>query len=193
VQLVIADTGPINYLVLIGHIGILPALFRKVILPAAVHDELCNVDTPEAVRGWIANAPGWIEIRHSTSPAVISELGAGESEAITLALELHADLLLMDDRRGVKVARERRIAVTGTLGVLARALRMLFPRHRFLKWDVTNDARVVQGCCRPLRRNTGCVVSPTLCRFASLAPSPPRLPGSRTKSTKGGPPDVSAC
>jgi predicted nucleic acid-binding protein len=102
VQLVIADTGPINYLVLIDHIGILPALFGKVILPGAVHDELCNVDTPEAVRRWIANAPEWIEIRHSASPAVFSELGAGESEAITLALELHADLLLMDDRRGVK-------------------------------------------------------------------------------------------
>jgi predicted nucleic acid-binding protein len=121
VQLVIADTGPINYLVLIDHVGILPALFGKVILPAAVHAELGNVDTPEAVRQWIANAPEWIEIRHSASPTVFSELGAGESESITLALELHADLLLMDDRRGVKVARERRIEVTGTLGVLARA------------------------------------------------------------------------
>jgi predicted nucleic acid-binding protein len=34
VQLVIADTGPVNYLILIGHIDVLPALFEKVILPA---------------------------------------------------------------------------------------------------------------------------------------------------------------
>ena len=60
-QLVIADTGPINYLILIGHIDILPALFRKVILPAAVRAELD--DAPPAVRDWIAAPPSWVEIR----------------------------------------------------------------------------------------------------------------------------------
>lgn len=120
-QLVIADTGPINYLVLIGHIDVLPALFKRVILPTAVRDELRDADTPEAVRRWVDSVPAWIEIRHSAAPATASDLGAGESEAIALALELHADLLLMDDRRGVKAARGRGIEVTGTLGVLARA------------------------------------------------------------------------
>ena len=120
-QLVIADTGPINYLILIEHIDILPALFKRVILPAAVRDELRNVDTPEMVRQWVASLPDWIEVRHCATLAVVSDLGAGENEAITLALELHAGLLLMDDRRGVKAARVRGIDVTGTLGVLARA------------------------------------------------------------------------
>jgi predicted nucleic acid-binding protein len=40
VQLVIADTGPVNYLLLIGHIDILPALFQRIVIPAAVRDEL---------------------------------------------------------------------------------------------------------------------------------------------------------
>ena len=53
----------------------------------------------------------------------MAELGLGETEAITLALEFHADLLLMDDRRGVNAALEKGLTVTGTVGLLARAAR----------------------------------------------------------------------
>jgi len=121
VQLVIADTGPINYLILIGHINILPVLFQTVILPSAVRDEL--LDAPLLVKNWIADPPSWIDVRqtvhvHDTS---MENLDAGEEDAIALAIELHADLLLMDDREGVIAARRKGIEVTGTLGVLALA------------------------------------------------------------------------
>jgi predicted nucleic acid-binding protein len=123
VRLVIADTGPINYLLLIGHIEILPALFERVILPSAVKDELADRDTPSLVRNWIADPPLWVDVRQTASltNASMAELGAGETAAITLAAELHADLLLMDDRRGVIAALERGLTVTGTMGLLARA------------------------------------------------------------------------
>jgi predicted nucleic acid-binding protein len=121
VKLVIADTGPINYLVLIGYIEILPALFERLILPSAVKDELQNPDTPGAVRDWVAALPQWLEIRHASRLDAVAGLGAGETEGIALAVELHADLLLMDDRRGVKTARAKGIEVTGTLGVLGLA------------------------------------------------------------------------
>jgi predicted nucleic acid-binding protein len=65
VQLVIADTGPVNYLVLIGHIAILPEMFEKVILPSIVRDELAKPKAPLPVRNWIANAPAWVEVRHT--------------------------------------------------------------------------------------------------------------------------------
>ncbi len=122
-RLVIADTGPINYLLLIGHIEILPALFERVILPSAVKDELADRDTPSLVRNWIADPPLWVDVRQTASltNASMAELGAGETAAITLAAELHADLLLMDDRRGVIAALERGLTVTGTMGLLARA------------------------------------------------------------------------
>lgn len=101
-QLVIADTGPINYLILIGHINVLPALFQKVILPVAVQDELKNRKAPPLVRQWIVDPPPWTEVRtaHHTHDPAMETLDAGEEEAIALAVELHADMILMDDRAG---------------------------------------------------------------------------------------------
>jgi predicted nucleic acid-binding protein len=124
VQLVIADTSPINYLVLIGHIGVLPSLFERVILPSVVREELD--DGPSQVRLWIADRPPWVEVRatrDSRRDASLHDLDAGEEDAIALAVELHADLLLMDDREGVLAARSRGLTVTGTLGVLGLAAR----------------------------------------------------------------------
>ena len=84
-------------------------------------DELNNSEAPITVRNWIAAPPQWLEIQHANDLRALSGLGAGETEAIALALELHADLLLMDDRRGVKAARGKGIEVTGTLAVLGLA------------------------------------------------------------------------
>ena len=122
-QLVIADTGPINYLILIGHIDILPALFEKVILPAVVRDELKHRKAPSAVQRWIADPPTWVDVHqtaHVHDPAM-ETLDAGEEDAITLAGELHADLILMDDRDGVLIARSKGFRVAGTLGILSMA------------------------------------------------------------------------
>jgi predicted nucleic acid-binding protein len=112
---------PINYLILIGHIDVLPALFQKVILPSTVREELDAA--PPAIRDWIAAAPSWIEVRQTryVHDPVVENLDAGEQDAIALAIELRADLLLMDDREGVRAARSKGIAVVGTLGILGRA------------------------------------------------------------------------
>ena len=122
-RLVVADTSPINYLLLIGHIDILPALFEKVILPAAVWDELRHPKAPVAVRSWVGEPPSWVEIRPGTGghDSSLAALDAGEEAAILLALDLRADLLLIDDEEGVNAARQKGLAVTGTLGVLSRA------------------------------------------------------------------------
>jgi predicted nucleic acid-binding protein len=123
VRLVIADTGPVNYLILIGQIDLLSALFEKVILPATVRNELTSFKAPSSVRQWIAARPIWIEV-HETPPLNQTEdpalkgIDAGEKAAIELAASLHADLLLMDDRRGVSAAEKKGLRVTGTLGIL---------------------------------------------------------------------------
>jgi predicted nucleic acid-binding protein len=123
-RLVVADTGPLNYLVLIDQIGLLPALFEKVFAPAAVQAELLNRDPPAAVRSWAIHPPAWLEV--GSVSLVIDDpawraLDAGEREALVLAHALTADLVLMDDRTGV--ARGQGFAVTGTLGVLDLAAR----------------------------------------------------------------------
>jgi predicted nucleic acid-binding protein len=120
VRLVIADTGPVNYLILIGCIQLLPRLFEKVMLPGAVCRELSNPGAPQEVRNWIAKPPCWLEIREPDpiGLAAVSGLDEGESAAIALASVLNADLLLIDDREGVQAARAIGLEVTGTLGVL---------------------------------------------------------------------------
>lgn len=88
-----------------------------------MRDELADPRTPLPVREWILQPPAWIEVRVAgTAPgARLDDLGAGETAALTLATELHADLVLIDDRQAVAVARDLGIPVTGTLGLLARA------------------------------------------------------------------------
>ena len=121
-QIVIADTSPINYLIQISQIDILPALFEKIILPSVVRDEL--TDAPTLVRHWIAAPPPWLDVRTTAGfhhDASFPNLDPGEEAAIALALDLNADLLLMDDREGVLAACRKGLIVTGTLGVLGLA------------------------------------------------------------------------
>ena len=122
-QLVIADTGPINYLILIDHVDILPALFERVVLPSAVRDELARSKAPPVVQKWIAEPPSWVDVRPvvQVHDPALDKLDAGEEDAIALAIELHADLPMMDDREGVIVARRKGFRVAGTLTVLAMA------------------------------------------------------------------------
>jgi predicted nucleic acid-binding protein len=125
VRLIIADTSPINYLLLIDHIDLLPALFNRVILPAVVRNELSHPKAPQVVQDWIFSPPEWVDIRQSPAAhahdLALASLDAGEEDAIALALELHADLLLMDDEEGAITARAKGLEVTGTLGILRRA------------------------------------------------------------------------
>jgi predicted nucleic acid-binding protein len=56
-RLVVADTGPINYLVLIDAVGLLPQLFERIFIPVVVHAELIDSEAPEKVRAWIGQFP----------------------------------------------------------------------------------------------------------------------------------------
>ena len=77
---------------------------------------------PNSVREWIAGSPVWLEIKDAPSQepsdSSLINLDPGERDAILLALSLHADLLLMDDRRGVSAAERSGLRVTGTIGIL---------------------------------------------------------------------------
>jgi predicted nucleic acid-binding protein len=118
VQLVIADTGPVNYPIPIGEIDLLPRMFEKIALPLAVQAELADPLAPLPVRRWIATPPAWLEIHDTASLSQVSGLDEGETAAIALAEFLRADLLPIDERDGYRAARKRGLSVTGTPGLL---------------------------------------------------------------------------
>jgi predicted nucleic acid-binding protein len=96
VILIVADTGPINYLIQIGHIEVLPRLVERVVLPATVQNELLRDAAPAVVREWATNPPTWVEIRSAGQPVEAKDISAADREAIGLARELNAAFLLMD-------------------------------------------------------------------------------------------------
>ena len=119
--MIVADTSPLNYLILIDAVEILPALFQEVVIPNAVRQELLAVGAEEKVRKRIENAPHWLKIEKVGKIDKSINLGVGEVEAISLAIELSADLILLDDRAARLAAKERNLKMIGTLGILKLA------------------------------------------------------------------------
>ncbi len=120
-MIVVSDTSPINYLVLCGAIDVLPRLYGQVFVPQAVINELRHPHTPQAVKDWLATAPSWLTIRDPLATQVSFRLDLGETAAILLAEELHADRLLIDERPGYRIAKFRGLVAVGTLAVLIEA------------------------------------------------------------------------
>src|SRR5215470_19877607 len=67
-MLVVSDTSPINYLVLMRQETLLPTLYERVVIPPAVHEELQRSQTPEEVRQWIAHPPVWLSVQRPQQP-----------------------------------------------------------------------------------------------------------------------------
>ncbi len=118
--MVVSDTSPISYLTILGRQDLLHELFDKVAIPRAVARELAASGAPAAARELVASPPEWLEVRTATAaPGVgLEALQPGELEAIVLAEEIRADMLLLDDRAARQVATRRGLTVTGLLGVL---------------------------------------------------------------------------
>jgi predicted nucleic acid-binding protein len=122
-MIVVSDTTPINYLVLIEQAEALHLLYGRVIIPQAVFDELQRERTPLEVKEWLAHRPAWLEVQQASVlvDAALEHLDDGEREAIILAEEARTDAIIMDERAGVREALRRNLRVIGTLGVLDEA------------------------------------------------------------------------
>jgi len=117
---IVADTTPLNYLVLIEAIEVLPQLYGRILIPPVVHLELSDPLAPTQVRDWIMQPHPWLEVvpLRKAADSSLMHLDPGERDAIALASERQASLLLMDERDGADAARARSLKVIGTLGVL---------------------------------------------------------------------------
>lgn len=142
-RVVVSDTSPLRYLVLIGEIDVLPTLYGRLMIPATVARELSHAKTPAAVRHWACQPPAWVDVvavGEATPQPRWARLGGGERDALALALAHTADLVLMDDREGVDEARRLGIPVVGTLGVLdlAAQRQLLYLPTAIAKLQATN-------------------------------------------------------
>ncbi len=120
-MIVVSDTTPLNYLILVDSVHVLPSLFVRVHAPSAVIAELSHSKAPETVRRWSASPPEWLKVQDPTTTDASLKLGSGETAAIALGQELKADWILIDERKGTREAQGRGLRVAGTLTILEEA------------------------------------------------------------------------
>jgi predicted nucleic acid-binding protein len=123
--IVVSDASPLNYLVLIDAIDVLPKLFAEVFVPSKVMEELRQPNAPDFVARWANRPPAWLTVRSPKTELVFSvRLDPGEAHAISLAKELHAPAILIDEKKGRRIAKMEGLNAVGTITVLQLAAQM---------------------------------------------------------------------
>jgi len=118
-MIVICDTSPLIALSIVDGLGLLDTLFEEVLIPVAVFNELNTANKPQAqqITDWAQR-----KVVAATNQQLIRSfsllLNMGESEAMALYFEKKADFLLIDEKKGRKVAAYNKINVVGSLGIL---------------------------------------------------------------------------
>ncbi len=128
-MIIISDTSPLTNLAAIGQLDLLYQLYEEIIIPKAVYNELVKAKTNKPVPGALeVQSLLWIKTQSINNDFQLIELLSnynnihqGEAEAIILALELGANILLMDEKRGRELAVFYNLKVTGLLGILLQA------------------------------------------------------------------------
>lgn len=125
-MIAIADSSPLILLARIEQLWLLRALFSRVVVPAAVHHETVGQGHFRPGAAQIAGGD-WISVEEVVDILAVrmlrQQVGPGESEAIVLALQLNADLLLIDDAKGRRIAETYGLSTVGTIGILIEAKR----------------------------------------------------------------------
>ncbi|MCL5998232.1 MAG: DUF3368 domain-containing protein [Chloroflexi bacterium] len=125
-MIVISDTSPVVSLAIIGQLELLPQLYRRVVIPRAVRDEIvvAGVGQPGAYE---MDTLEWVDIRSVANASLLRVLrlmlDPGEAEVVALGMESGADLLLLDDRKARNIALRLELPFAGTLDVLVAAKR----------------------------------------------------------------------
>ena len=155
-SVVVSDTSPLHYLILCGAESVLPRLFERVVIPPIVFAELQQPNTPAAVQQWVQGLPAWIAVQKPTTIDFTLQVDAGEREAISLAREIHAAAVLIDDRAGRLAAAKCGLTVVGTLGLLEQAsvrgwLALPEALERLRKTNARLDPKLVEAALERYR------------------------------------------
>jgi predicted nucleic acid-binding protein len=137
-MIVVSDTSPLTALLTVGQVDLLVRLFSEVVIPEAVRNELRKSHT---------SLPVWLRIEpvrnRAQADLYAQSVDLGEAEAIALAQELRADHLLIDERKGRRLATQQGLPVLGLLGVILLAKRQtLIPSARSLLLRLDHEAGI---------------------------------------------------
>lgn len=140
-MIVVSDTSAITNLIKIDHLWLLREVYQNIIIPQAVYDELIS-DPKNKV---VIESLSWIEIREIKETDFTRKLkevlDPGESEAIATALELDADFIIIDEKKGRKIAEDNGLRKIGLLGILVESKRKgLIKEVRYLLEQLTEKA-----------------------------------------------------
>lgn len=143
-MIVVADTSVLLNLCRIGQVGLLARLFHEVVIPLEVAAEFGRLAL-QASRFQGLALPDWVRQQQASAISAAlraANLDPGETAALALALEIHADALLVDERRGHQVAIQMGIKTIGVLGILLQAKTSgLVPQVRPLLDQLEQEAR----------------------------------------------------
>ncbi len=143
-MIVLSDTSPLRYLVLVEYEHVLPALYTRLVTTPQVMSELSAEQSPAVVRTWLEKLPPWLEIREPREISAMPRIDLGEASAISLAHEYagvgESVLVLLDDLAARREATLRGLDVQGTLGVLldAHQKKLIDVREAIARLRTTN-------------------------------------------------------
>jgi hypothetical protein len=123
-SIVVSNSTPLIALDACNQLDLLRTLYGRLIIPEEVDREISIGGSTGLPTGLTPDHRVWIEVQPVSSPpstALLARLDAGEAEVITLGLEMGASLVLIDEKRGLKIAREQGLNVLGSVGVLLLA------------------------------------------------------------------------
>ena len=120
--MIVSDSSPLISLAIIGKLDLLEKLYKEIVVPSAVYQEVTEKEKPfsKELRRFLSNRSKQIVNRLAVE-VLISDIGIGESETIILALEEKPDLVLIDDLKARKFAKMYGLEIIGTMGILLEA------------------------------------------------------------------------
>jgi|SRR5690606_6288377 len=135
---IISNTTPIISFLKINKLLILKELYQKIIIPKEVFNEIEAGKEKEYYTD--LSKIDWIQIEKIENKKSLSyflDLDKGEAEAIVLAVEQEADLIILDENLGRFYAKHAGLKVTGTIGILLKAKQMnLIPEIKPLLFEL---------------------------------------------------------
>lgn len=155
-MIIVSDNSALSCLAQIGHLDLLRELFRSVVITTTIQREGLHPRAPQALRALFTSPPEWLRVIQDPIPYLpqTHSLDPGEASAITLAwVHRESSLLIIDEKRGRRIASALGLRITGAAGLLADASRAgLVDFDSAMQLLATSHFRLAPAIIEDLRR-----------------------------------------